>query len=824
VALNTLPRRQAIEFLLIALSLPIIWFMLVRPIPAGAQQTAQAPLQAEALIKEVELMPYESLLPSPDGKWVAYEAGDPTKPIQFDYEGQRFTKSGFPMLSSALAFSVWVSEVGAGKNIQLESPQGSSWNPSWSPDSRYLAFYSDRGGQAALWIWDRETKTTKQISNVFIHTSWWRERPVWSADGKTVLCKILPEGLSLEDVLKIAPFYREALEPKTTKVELQKGPSVHVYASHPGEAQVKPAAAESQPANTDQVENAEFMDSSYLSDIARIDIATGKATRILKRVRPMWFAYSPDEQTLAILNMEGNVPRTQQIVYNVNLFSFRDQSVKTLAKGFFDANNLTTRVTWSPDGTRLAYSDTGKTAERAAYVINVKTGEKEKVSAKIPSTPLNFEWGPPFWSKDSKFVFLVDSAAGKIWEVNGSGAAGEHTRDVTNASGVSVRDMAVDETTSTYWSPDGGVTMYFRAHDESSKKDALYSVNVQSGETKKLHEGDESIGMREMGSLVGVRQGSGGNSGTLIYSSESASRPTDLWCLDLSTQQPKALSDLNPQYDGVPFGKIQIIEWLSLQGEHLRGALLLPSNYQAGQRYPLIVFVYGGDMGSDKANRFAFGWGGAFNPQMWATRGFATLYPDVPLHPGTPVDDLVSAVIPGVNKAAELGIADPDRMAMMGQSFGGYNTVAMITRTNIFKAAVAMSVPATDLTYGYTQFQGGTAPWMGYYEEGQGGMRGSPWDFKERYYVNSPIFFLDRVQTPLLIERGALDAISASSGTVFASLQRLGKEAEFLEYDHEEHVLQQPANVVDFWNRRIEWVNRYFQRAKESRSSVPTSK
>jgi hypothetical protein len=74
-------------------------------------------------------------------------------------------------------------------------------------------------------------------------------------------------------------------------------------------------------------------------------------------------------------------------------------------------------------------------------------------------------------------------------------------------------------------------------------------------------------------------------------------------------------------------------------------------------------------MGSDKGNRFAFGWGSAFNPQMCPTRGYAVLYPDVPMHPGTPVDDVISAVVPGVNKTVELGIVDPERLAVIGPKF-----------------------------------------------------------------------------------------------------------------------------------------------------------
>ena len=97
----------------------------------------------------------------------------------------------------------------------------------------------------------------------------------------------------------------------------------------------------------------------------------------------------------------------------------------------------------------------------------------------------------------------------------------------------------------------------------------------------------------------------------------------------------------------------------------------------------------------------------------------------------------------------------------------------------------------------------------GYYEEGQGGMKGQPWELKERYWNNSPMFFLEKVQTPLMLEAGGADSVCTQCGNIFNALRRLGRDVEYLEYDHEGHVIQEPVNVIDFWNRRLVWLDRY---------------
>lgn len=181
---------------------------------------------------------------------------------------------------------------------------------------------------------------------------------------------------------------------------------------------------------------------------------------------------------------------------------------------------------------------------------------------------------------------------------------------------------------------------------------------------------------------------------------------------------------------------------------------------------------------------------------------------DLHLRPNRVMKDLLHTVMPGVNKAIELGIADPDLLAVMGQSYGSYCVLALITQTNRFKAAVATAVVDANLTSSYLFVnRDGTAGSLGYFEEGQGGMGGTLWQYRDRFIENSPLFYFDRVQTPLLMGHGTKDSTPLSyPDHIFVALRRLGKEVEYRQYEGEDHVISRKANVIDFWQRRLDFL------------------
>jgi len=223
--------------------------------------------------------------------------------------------------------------------------------------------------------------------------------------------------------------------------------------------------------------------------------------------------------------------------------------------------------------------------------------------------------------------------------------------------------------------------------------------------------------------------------------------------------------------------------------------------------------VYGGSDVSNSLNQFGFASAPVDNLQVLATRGFAVLYADSRLNVGTPMLDLLKSVLPGVDRAVELGVADPDRIGITGHSYGGYSTLSLIVQTGRFKAAVA-SASIGNLAAAFGALRpDGTNYLMAWAETGQGRMGGSLWDQRQRYIENSPVFFLDRVTTPLLIVNGGDDIAPTLADEVFSDLRRLGKRVEYARYAGEDHWegTWSLANQQDYLNRFVNWFEQYLK-------------
>jgi dipeptidyl aminopeptidase/acylaminoacyl peptidase len=296
-----------------------------------------------------------------------------------------------------------------------------------------------------------------------------------------------------------------------------------------------------------------------------------------------------------------------------------------------------------------------------------------------------------------------------------------------------------------------------------------------------------------------------------------------VWRRNLETTKTEKLLEANTFLRGIAPGRFKLIEYTGLDGEKLKAWLILPPDYQPGRRYPLLTWVYPGSMAGPAPSRYdQISAGGSLNMQIPAAHGYVVLMPSMPLGPEGATDDpmlrLQDGVLPAVDKVVDIGIADPERLFLIGQSFGGFATYGLVTQTHRFTAAVSLA-GMSDLISLYGQFDARVRytdhpqeylPMMALMESAQIRMGNPPWKDLGRYLRNSPIFYVDRVQTPLMIIQGDLDYVAIQQGEeFFNALYRQGKRAEFVRYWGEGHVLQSPANIRDMWQRIFAWFDEF---------------
>jgi len=268
----------------------------------------------------------------------------------------------------------------------------------------------------------------------------------------------------------------------------------------------------------------------------------------------------------------------------------------------------------------------------------------------------------------------------------------------------------------------------------------------------------------------------------------------------------------------------ELIAYKATDGMPLTAWLLLPPDYTPGTKLPMVTIVYPGTMyDAASSSSFSLFESDFEHPQLFAALGYAVLLPSMPLAKGATYSEalasLSSGVLPALDAVIARGIVDPDRIAVVGQSYGGFATQGLITETTRFRSAIA-SAGFSDLVslYGtfYGQFRYGDAgaPQIGQVlrmlqmEKGTGGLGGPPWVETDRYRNSSTVLRADKVETPLMLIHGDIDFIPIQQDEeFFTALYRQDKRAEFVRYQGEWHTISNRANVLDMWKRIADWLS-----------------
>lgn len=742
----------------------------------------------EAVLTAPRLSPVFVPTFTPDGALVAYAVVNPGRNTRFD----RLSVPWYGVNSD-----VWIIGMARGRARNITGGVGNNWAPSWSPDGRRVAFLSDRAnaastGSARLWIWDRETEELRQAADVPTLDPWGRLGQLEWVDNRRVVAKVYPEGMSPE-------AYQQLLTAgvrKDKEHKPQSGVTARVFRSDPGSERDAP--------RTDPTTI-----NDLLGALVLVDVETGSVQRLTKAARICSYALSPDRKLLAWAVADRfERPGSYQLLVDIFVSPLATGEVRRLVSGAplifsFPRGPI---LSWSPGSKYIAVRTQGPPGVKdQVYVVGIDGSSPRRVAdGPAPEEPMSLSGARVLWGGEHDVYFV---RSGVLWRAHSDGSG---TAALAGAPSRSL--YMIEQGVARIWSPDSGRSAMALTGDRETKRMGLARIDLRTGLITQLLQEDRWLDTAPASPPVVTPDGK-----AVVYVAEDPATPPDLWLASVdNAPRPRRITRVAPELEKLAGGAAGVVHWRGLDGDSLTGALIYPANYRAGVRYPLVVKVYGGTSISDDLNRFGFAVAPVNNLQLYAMNGYAVLLADSRLHVGTPMLDLLKTVMPGVDKAVELGVADPHRIGIMGHSYGGYSTLALLVQTRRFRAAVVRA-GLGDLVSAYGQLsEKGTNYLLPWAEQGQGRMGGTPWEVRSRYVENSPIFYLDRVETPILLVHGSNDPSVPAylSDQVFSSLRRLGKRVEYARYlgeSHSEEVWSLP-NQIDYVRRVIAWFDRHLKR------------
>lgn len=347
-----------------------------------------------------------------------------------------------------------------------------------------------------------------------------------------------------------------------------------------------------------------------------------------------------------------------------------------------------------------------------------------------------------------------------------------------------------------------GEPILLRAYHDRNKNFGFYRTHAGRAGTERLLE--ES---RRFDFVASAR-----DTDRLIYTRQDYTEFPDIWTSGPDFRRPQRLTDVNPQVADFKWGSAELIEWRNTDGVPVQGVVIKPEDYDPNRRYPVIVYYY--ESFSQRLHEFN-------RPQInhrpafafYAGRDYVVFLPDIVFEVGRPGYSAVKSLVPGVQRLIDMGIADADRIGLHGHSWSGYQTAFVITHTDIFRTAIA-GAPVSNMTSAYTGIRWGSGlARLFQYETGQSRLGTSMWENRQLYIDNSPVFFADRINTPLLIIHGDDDGAVPwyQSIELYLAMRRLGKEAVFLQYRGEDHHPAAYPNKLDWALKMKEWFDHYLK-------------
>lgn len=521
------------------------------------------------------------------------------------------------------------------------------------------------------------------------------------------------------------------------------------------------------------------------------------------------FEWSPDGKWIALTMTDAKTEDEEKNDKAKNDFHWVDEDLKMSrlyvipvqkdANGKREPRKLTTEnynvdsFDWSPDGSRIVFDHTKSSLANDWTTSDVSIVEVGTAKATVFANTTAAE-SSPLYSPDGKWIAMTVSDNPPSW-------AGSGLIEVFPAGGGQAKALTTSfdaQPDITGWSADGRRIYFNEAKGTSTQ---LYSLDVASNKIDEIKTTPAvltGINLNRTGTMLGfVRQ--------------TPDTPPDAFVSALSTFAPVQVSHANSDAKLPAVGKTEVIHWTSKDGKEIEGLLTYPVGYQAGQKVPLILNIHGGPTGVFQQT--FIGGRGVYPLATFSAKGYAILRANprgssgygtefrranIKDWGGADYQDLMA----GVDKVIAMGVADPDRLGVMGWSYGGFMTTWIVTQTQRFKAASA-GAPVTNLM----SFNG-TADIPAFVPDYFGGQF---WDQMDAYQKHSAMFNVKGVKTPTMIEHGDADIrVPISQGYEFYNaLKAQGVPTRMIVLPRQPHGPTEPKMQLAAMQANVEWFEKY---------------
>ncbi|MDD4599007.1 MAG: prolyl oligopeptidase family serine peptidase [Lentimicrobiaceae bacterium] len=406
------------------------------------------------------------------------------------------------------------------------------------------------------------------------------------------------------------------------------------------------------------------------------------------------------------------------------------------------------------------------------------------------------------WTKDERYFIVYDRF--DLWSLSPDGK--QEPVNITLGNGrekkIKFRNLRINNEVP-YIGLESG-ELLLRSFNEKTKESGYYLANKITA-PQLLIEADAKFS-----SPVKARDTS-----IVVWSKSDFTQYPDLWLSDLTFRNAKKISHANPQQGRYLWGSVSIYQWISTGGDTLDGLLYTPENFDKDEKYPLLIYFYEKYSNDIHQHYIPKPSRSIISPTYCTSNGYVVLIPDISYINGYPGQSAYNAVVSGALSLISDGFIDKERIGIQGQSWGGYQVAWLVTRTNLFRAAMA-GAPVSNMTsaYGGIRWESGMVRQF-QYESGQSRIGATLWERPDLYIENSPLFRADQVETPLLIMANDGDgAVPWYQGIeLFTALRRLQKPVWMLNYNGDEHNLKQRANMKDLDRRMMQFFDHYLKEA-----------